>query len=206
MTTSVNNHHQIIPSPSSPFSFVLSPPSSTSSNNNYYKSPTTSLHATKTRSYTTEEDAVGGIDEIPGIANQMPHNSYTLNFATSQGKGGQNVNKVNTKAMLRFPLDGQGSWLPSEVRVRMIVRNKTFVNKENEIVLSCQASRSQAANKKEVISKLTDMLDDAGIPDTIRAMRSANYVSEGTKVTMKKNKKITSDKKKSRGKVGKNDW
>ena len=101
--------------------------------------------------------------------------------------------------MLRFAVNDQGAWLPRGAKARLLGRNKSFVNNKQELVLVCQTTRSQLKNRREVVQKLTDMLDDSGLPDVMRNMRDINFVSEGTKKKNLEHKKRTSDKKKSRG-------
>ena len=48
---------------------------------------------------------------------QLDESEFSFSFARSSGPGGQNVNKLNTKAIMRWDIDACPS-LPSSVKAR----------------------------------------------------------------------------------------
>src|SRR5690242_13852589 len=73
---------------------------------------------------------------------RIPHQEFEFSFARSGGPGGQNVNKVNSKALLRWPVHNSPS-LPADVRHRFLTRYRSRLTTEGEIILSSQRYRDQ---------------------------------------------------------------
>ncbi|HXH28684.1 MAG TPA: alternative ribosome rescue aminoacyl-tRNA hydrolase ArfB, partial [Candidatus Polarisedimenticolia bacterium] len=83
-------------------------------------------------------------------------------FARSAGAGGQNVNKVSSKAVLRWSVvDAPG--LPSDVRARFLSRYARRITGGGELVLSSQRFRDQHRNVEDCLAKLEAML--AGVAE-----------------------------------------
>ncbi|MGE0172588.1 MAG: alternative ribosome rescue aminoacyl-tRNA hydrolase ArfB [Oligoflexales bacterium] len=98
---------------------------------------------------------------------RIPEEEFELSFSRSSGAGGQNVNKVNTKATLEWDIDATNS-LPRSVIDRF--RNK-FANKilENgKVVIRSQKFREQARNIADCIEKLHEMIDEVAVPPKVR--------------------------------------
>ena len=67
-----------------------------------------------------EPDLLKGVLSVTARI-QIPHEEFTFQFARSSGPGGQNDNKVNSKATLRWrPLESPS--LPDDVRQRFAIR------------------------------------------------------------------------------------
>jgi len=90
----------------------------------------------------------------------VPRDALTVGFSRSSGKGGQNVNKLNTKVDARFTI-ADATWLPDDVKERL-ARNQR-VNKLGEMIVTSQASRSQKNNLDDCFVKMQQIVDEASI-------------------------------------------
>lgn len=111
--------------------------------------------------------------------------------ARSGGPGGQNVNKVSSKVILRWDLVNSGI-LTDEQKIVLLNKLKSRINKEGFLMLSVQNSRSQLTNKEEAISKLNLLLRKAF------EVQKKRKPTKPTKASVKKRvdtKKIRSQKK-----------
>ena len=90
----------------------------------------------------------------------IPRNCLKFKFSRSSGPGGQNVNKVNTKAELRLRLASSEaiSWLPNKVREELQKISANRINQDHELVLNCDTFRSQMENQNACVEKLTHLI------------------------------------------------
>ena len=97
----------------------------------------------------------GGVELAPGVT--APADALRLQYARGSGPGGQNVNKVNTKAELWLDLDRvRGLSGAALERLRKLAGSRLTAG--GEIHLSSDESRSQEANRAEVLRRLREMI------------------------------------------------
>jgi ribosome-associated protein len=94
---------------------------------------------------------------------RIPHAEFTLTFVRSSGPGGQNVNKVATKAQLRWNVSGSPS-LPDSVRQRFLEKYRRRVTVDGELVMTSQRYRDQKRNADDCLEKLREMLTAVATP------------------------------------------
>jgi ribosome-associated protein len=79
---------------------------------------------------------------------RIPIEELQFSFVRSSGPGGQNVNKLNTKAVLRWPVT-TSPHVPEGVRGRFLSRYANRVTEEGELVLTSQQFRDQRQNQRD---------------------------------------------------------
>ncbi|XP_020495797.2 peptidyl-tRNA hydrolase ICT1, mitochondrial [Labrus bergylta] len=90
----------------------------------------------------------------------VPVDRLTVSYSRSSGPGGQHVNKVSTKAEIRFHLL-TAEWIPEEVRRKIFEKNKNRINKAGELLVTSELSRSQQRNLTDCIQKISAIIAEA---------------------------------------------
>ncbi len=99
------------------------------------------------------------------------------------------MNKVNTKAEVRFRLlgDGAARWLDPAVRERLSSLYPAYVNADGDFFVSAQEHRTQERNLDECFQKLAKMVRRAATVPKVRVLRTA--LSELTKEARREDKR-----------------
>jgi ribosome-associated protein len=87
----------------------------------------------------------------------IPDDELHWSFARSGGPGGQNVNKVASKAILRWDVTATSS-LPEHVKQRLLVHQRKRITNEGELVLNSQRYRDQERNREDCLQKLREII------------------------------------------------
>lgn len=88
---------------------------------------------------------------------RIPLQEFSYEFMRSSGPGGQNVNKVNTKVRLRWPVADSPS-LQESLRQRILERYRRRINTEGELLVTSQRYRDQERNRNDCLEKLGALL------------------------------------------------
>jgi len=107
----------------------------------------------------------------------IPESELAWTFARSGGPGGQNVNKVASKAVLHWNL-AENTSLPPDVKDRLRVRQRRRITKDGLLVLTSERFRDQFKNIEDCRAKLRAMVLEVLYPPR---PRKATRPSRGAK-------------------------
>ncbi|KAK5129891.1 hypothetical protein LTR08_002727 [Meristemomyces frigidus] len=91
----------------------------------------------------------------------IPQSIGSVTFSRSSGPGGQNVNKVSSKATLRVPLPALLPLLPSLLHPH-ILTSRYHAPKSHDLVIQADESRKQSDNATACFARLHAVLVQAG--------------------------------------------
>lgn len=124
----------------------------------------------------------------------IPASEFNFTFSRSSGAGGQNIQKVSTKATLHWDIFNSPS-IPSYLKELFAMKFPQFINHDGLVVIISQAYRTQIANKKDCLDKLNHYL---GLAAHIPKARKKTKPKKSAVEKRLKSKKMHSEKKKMR--------
>ncbi len=127
-----------------------------------------------------------GVELAPGVRVRDGAGAIEFSFARSSGPGGQNVNKLATKAELRVRPD----LLPitPRARQRLLTLAGSRVTNDGHVIITSESERSQSRNKSECLDKLRELLVAAMAVPKVRRKTKPTKGSKERRLAEKKSR------------------
>lgn len=119
---------------------------------------------------------------------------FKFSYARSPGPGGQNVNKVNSKVILKWAIHRTEA-LPMGVKARFVKKYSKRISKQGELVVTSHRFRDQGRNVADCLAKLRVMILSV---ESEPVKRKKTRISQGAKKRRMESKKRRSATKQSR--------
>lgn len=128
---------------------------------------------------------------------ELPEEELSFSASRGGGPGGQHVNKVASRITLRFDVANSPS-LSDDQRRTLLEKLSSRLTRDGVLLLSSHESRSQAANREEVVRRFAQLLREGLVrPKRRRPTRP----TRGSRERRIESKKRRSGVKRGRGKV-----
>lgn len=125
---------------------------------------------------------------------KIPKEELQFTFVRSSGAGGQNVKKVSSKAMLRWNAL-TSRVLTESMRQRFLQKFGKKLTAEGDLIITSDRFRDRGKNAEDCMTKLRDMIASIATPPKKRIPTKPTL---GSKLRRLKEKRIQSEKKRSR--------
>jgi ribosome-associated protein len=128
---------------------------------------------------------------------QIPLREFDFTFARSGGPGGQNVNKVETKAVLYWAVE-ESPTLPRDVKDRFTTKYHQRITTEGILVINSERFRNKDRNMSDCMDKVKAMLLEVAVAPKKRRPTKPH---KGAKEKRLRGKRENAEKKQRRGKI-----
>lgn len=116
---------------------------------------------------------------------RLPDDEFSWSFVRSGGPGGQNVNKVASKAVLRWNVVASPS-LPEDIKSRLRQQQRRRVTADGDLLITSQRYRDQERNRLDCLDKLAEMLRAAAVVPKARRKTKPSRGSQERRLAAKK--------------------
>ena len=119
----------------------------------------------------------------------IPESLLRTSTSRSGGPGGQHVNKVETRVTIEISIDA----LPLSEEKRALVRQRLAgrINKEGDLRVTTQATRSQLENRDRALIRLEELLSEAMVEPKKRKKTRVSKAAKEKRLEEKKKRSET---------------
>lgn len=121
---------------------------------------------------------------------QIAMSEIAFTFTRSSGPGGQNVNKVASKAILRWSPVASRS-LPEDVRERFVAAYRSRLTRAGELILTSDRYRDQGRNVADCLTRLRTMLVAVAKPPKRRKPTGPTRAAKARRLAEKQRRSTT---------------
>jgi ribosome-associated protein len=133
---------------------------------------------------------------------RIPDDELEWSFVRASGPGGQNVNKVASKAVLRWRAGATTAAIPERAMARMRAKSPSRFTASGDVLIQSQQFRDQERNREDCLGKLAAMIR-AALPEPLP--RKATRPTKGSQRRRVADKRRQSAKKHDRRSTGQDD-
>ncbi|MBL8898708.1 MAG: aminoacyl-tRNA hydrolase [Planctomycetes bacterium] len=123
------------------------------------------------------------LEILPTFA--LPESALRYSFSRSGGPGGQNVNKVSTRATARLQIT-DNPLIPEELRARLLEKLATRITQDGDLIVQVDETREQARNKELARERVIAILRQALVRPKKRKATKPTRGSQQRRVESKK--------------------
>lgn len=120
----------------------------------------------------------------------IPASELSISFARSSGPGGQNVNKVNSKAVVVWDLANTTA-LPSAVKGRFLDKFASRLRNDGALVIASDRFREQKRNVEDCFDRIRTMILQVIAPPKSRRPTKPTRGSVEKRIQVKKQRSST---------------